>query len=266
MDVSVRDTARSGFAEFWTFYIAKWRPLVALAMTGVVAEVTGRTAEQADRDAEVVKQALRSIRPAVAATRDQWRASVEGFTETTWSVLVPKLDILKWDQHDTLLKPPASPSAIEEAEERLGATLPEDYKQFLLVSNGMEFMPSINAPGFRPVEDLEWQTAEELGLDNFRVDLGCETDPAEYERLPKMARVLVLSDDSEEQVWYVDPETTAEAIRVLKAEGRIDDVVGQPGWRAIFWVNYLPDLKWLTSFRGYIESLARKADKAGSAK
>ena len=95
-----------------------------------------------------------------------------------------------------------------------------------------------------------------------------------------MERVLVISDDSEEQVWYVDPETTVEAIRILKTAGRSEDVVGQHGWRyvkawdqaagadagyprAILWANYSPDLKWLNSFRQYIESLARKADQGG---
>lgn len=92
------------------------------------------------------------------------------------------LNVLKWESHETLLKLPASSTAIREAEERLGTLLPDDYKEFLLVSNGLEFMPSINAPGLRQVEKLEWQDAEDLGLDDFRIGLGCKTDPTEYER------------------------------------------------------------------------------------
>lgn len=87
-------------------------------------------------------------------------------------------------------------------------------------------------PGFKPVEALEWQDAEDFGLDDLCVDLGCKTDPAEDERLPKMGRVLVISDsNSEEIVWYVAPETVREAIRVFKAEGRSDETVGPPGLR-----------------------------------
>lgn len=263
----VQDACKSHMNDVWTFDIARWRPLVNLCRTGIVAEVSGRTAERANRDAELVKQALHSLRSTTtsAAGGIQQHASAQEIDDLPWSALVPMLEVLKWEQHATLLKPPASPSAIQEAEQRLGVVLPEDYKRFLLVSNGIEFMPSIDSPGFMSVEELQWQAAHELGLDTFRVDLGCKTDPAEYERLPKMDRVLVISDpECEEQVWYVDPETVTEAIRILKAEGRSDEVVGQPGWRAVFWVSHMPDLRWLKSFRKYMEGLARKADKAGT--
>lgn len=217
--------------DFWSFNIARWRPLVSLALTGVVAEATGHSAEQAAHDAEVVKQALHSLRPASTAAREGRNDPGQYFTDMRWDRLITMLDIVKWEQHKTLLRHPASLMAVEEAEERLGIVLPADYKQFLLVSNGIEFMPSIDAPGFRPVEELQWQTAEELGLDGFRVDLGCKVDPAEYALLPEMNRLLVISDDSEEMVWFVDPVTVEEAIQVLKTEGRTDDVVGEPGWR-----------------------------------
>ncbi|KAH9837853.1 uncharacterized protein C8Q71DRAFT_754851 [Rhodofomes roseus] len=260
----VQTASKSDMRDVWTFDIARWRPLIRLSRTGIVAQVTGRTFEQANHDAEVVRQALQSLRTSSVVALDEQRVSSQSIADLPWSTLVPMLDVLKWEQHDTLIKPPASPSAIKQAEERLGVALPEDYKQFLLVSNGIEFMPSIDAPGFQSVQELEWDNAAELGLDEFRVDLGCKTDPAEYDRLPKMGRVLVVSDpECEEQVWFVDPETVAEAIRVLRAEGRSDGVVGQPGWRAVFWASHMPDLRWLKSFRGYMEGLAQKADKAG---
>ncbi|TFY59634.1 hypothetical protein EVJ58_g5660 [Rhodofomes roseus] len=242
----VQTASKSDMRDVWTFDIARWRPLIRLSRTGIVA------------------QALQSLRTSSVVALDEQRVSSQSIADLPWSTLVPMLDVLKWEQHDTLIKPPASPSAIKQAEERLGVALPEDYKQFLLVSNGIEFMPSIDAPGFQSVQELEWDNAAELGLDEFRVDLGCKTDPAEYDRLPKMGRVLVVSDpECEEQVWFVDPETVAEAIRVLRAEGRSDGVVGQPGWRAVFWASHMPDLRWLKSFRGYMEGLAQKADKAG---
>lgn len=228
----VQDAYEIDSNHVWASRIARWRPLAHFCKAGIVAEVTGRTPEQADHDAEAVKRAINSLRSSSTTSRTEQReSSVPRFADLAWDVLVPMLNVLKWEQHETLLKPPASSAAIRDAEERLGITLPEDYKQFLLVSNGIEFMPSIDAPGFRAIEALKWETAEELGLDEFRVDLGCKTDPGEYERLPKMARVLVISDDSEETVWFVDPATAREAIHVLRDEGRSDDVTGQPGWR-----------------------------------
>lgn len=204
-----------------------------LAVTsGVVAGITRRNSQDTEQDTTTLKEALVSVLATSATIETQHRKLVESFRQASMSTLIRMLDVLKWEDHDTLLKPPASSTVIHDAEERLGILLPDDYKEFLLVSNGIEFMPSINAPGFRPVEKLEWQDAEDLGLDDFRVELGCKTDPAEYDRLPKMSRLLVISDpDSEEMVWYVAPESVGEAIRVLKAEGRSDETVGQPGLR-----------------------------------
>lgn len=226
----VQDAYDTDSSHVWTSTIARWRSLAHFCRAGAVVEVTGRTAEQADLDAEAVEQALYFLRP--ASSQNESDFSTPLFAGLAWDVLVRMLDVLKWEKHETLLKQPASPAAILDAEARLGITLPEDYKQFLLVSNGIEFMPSIDAPGFMAIEALQWKTAKELGLDEFRVDLGCKTDPAEYERLPKMGRVLVISDDSEELVWFVDPETVTEAIHVLQGEGRTDVAVGQIGqWR-----------------------------------
>lgn len=231
MTSRVQEAYETDSIRVWTSRIARWRPLLRLCRSGIVVEVTGRTSDQADHDAEIVKRAMDSLRIPATTSQPQQGSSVSSLADLSWDSLVPMLDTLKWEKHETLLKPPASSTAIRDAEERLGVALPEDYKHFLLVSNGIEFMPSIDAPGFRPVEALKWETAEDLGLDEFHVDLGCETDPNEYERLPKMGRVVVISDDSEETIWLVEPATVAEAIHTLKGIGRADDVVGQPGWR-----------------------------------
>ncbi|KZT68606.1 hypothetical protein DAEQUDRAFT_727729 [Daedalea quercina L-15889] len=264
MKTLVREILGSEQPTLWR-QLACWRNVAELAVAGsIVSEITGRTSELAEQDAELVNQVLLSFSATSATVQSRRRGAEEKIVDAPMSTLVPMLDVLKWGSHDTILRPPASSAAIQEAEKRLGIELPEDYKQFLLISNGIEFMPSINAPGFKPVEELKWQDAEELGLDGFHVDLGCKTDPAEYERLPKMGRVLVISDDSEEQLWYVELDTVVEAIRVLKTEGRSDDVVGEPGLRVVFWANYLPDLEWLKSFRGYMEGLARKAGEVSA--
>ncbi|KAI0729146.1 hypothetical protein C8Q72DRAFT_952099 [Fomitopsis betulina] len=249
MRILVHRAMASGLSSIW-LELARWRNVAELAITsGVVAEITGRTSQLAEQDTTALKEALLSF-PLISAAVETQRCKVlEKFVHASMSSLVRMLDVLAWEDHETLLKPSASSAAIHDAEERLGTgTLPDDYKEFLL-----------------PVEALEWQDAEDFGLDDLCVDLGCKTDPAEDERLPKMGRVLVISDsNSEEIVWYVAPETVREAIRVFKAEGRSDETVGPPGLRVVFWVHYLPDLEWLRSFRGYVQYLARKAEKAGA--
>ena len=215
--------------------VARWKDVAELAVTsGSVSGVTGRTSEMAEQDAAIVREALLSFSVTAAAVETQHRKEMEKFVRASMSSLTQMLDVLKSESHETLLKPPASLTAIHDVEERLGISLPDDYKEFLLISNGLGCMPSIHAPGFRSVGELEWQDAEDLGINDFRVDLGCKTDPAEYERLPNMNRVLVISDSNdEEMVWYVDPETAGEAIGTLRSEGRSDETVGQPGWRSV---------------------------------
>ncbi|KAH9919599.1 uncharacterized protein B0H18DRAFT_1027050 [Fomitopsis serialis] len=255
------------FDTTWTWDIGRWPALVDYALrTGIAAEITGRGQEQVEQDAELARQALLSFPQTSAAVQEQRRAAMQKFRDAPMSALIPMLEVLKWEDHETLLKPPAPPAAIREAEERLGIELPGDLKEFYLVSNGTEFMPSVNAPGFKPVEQLQWEQAKNLGLDEFAVELGCKIDGAEWDQLPKMDRLLVVSDDSEEMVWYVHPETVCKAIGTLEALGYSAGSLGTLGWRAVFWVSWMPELKWLNrGFRGYIEELARKAERKGAA-
>ena len=210
-----------------------WRNVAELALSGgTAARIVNRSVQEIQQDALAVKHALLSFSETSTSVLASQRKSRERFVRAPLSALVTMLEVLKWESHRTLFRPPASQAAIQEAEERLGVELPSDYKEFLLVSNGVEFMTAADAPGFRPVEDLRWQDATELGLDEFPVTLGCEVDPDEYQRLPKMKRVLRISDEeSEEILFYVDEETVAEAIHFLQAEGRSAELAGQPSLR-----------------------------------
>ena len=49
--------------------------------------------------------------------------------------------------------PPCLNSDIEEAEKRLGLVLPDDYKQFMLLTNGFSFANGVD-PSFCPIHDL----------------------------------------------------------------------------------------------------------------
>jgi hypothetical protein len=217
----VTNIVQSYDSYYWMDGIGEWRKLAGFVRSGRVGELSGRTSEQAENDCRKVQDALLAFHQRTAEAAARGREARRRISALSWEELVPALDVLKWENHETLLKAPASSQTIREAEDLLGIELQQDYKQFLSVSNGIEFMPSINAPGFRSAEGLRWQTAEELGLDEFRVDLGCQTDPAEYDKLPKMDKILMISDeDSEEQMWYVHPDSVAEASRILKEEGR----------------------------------------------
>ncbi|TFY59633.1 hypothetical protein EVJ58_g5661 [Rhodofomes roseus] len=248
----------------WYYGVGGCQTLVDFALTGIVVEITGHTASQAEQDAATIRQALLNFPKSSAIVDEQKRLTAERFAKASWPVLVRILDICKLDIDETALRPPASPSAILEAEERLGVELPSDYKEFLLISNGMEDLSVESAPRFQRVEELCWQSPEKLGLDWVRVTLGCEVDLAEEEQLPSMKRVLDLTGGGEAAMWYVEPDTVEEAIEALKRLGRSDEAVGRRDWRPVHFLHWAPETKYYRRFRDYIEEVAQEAEKAGA--
>ncbi|OCH91235.1 hypothetical protein OBBRIDRAFT_544180 [Obba rivulosa] len=124
--------------------------------------------------------------------------------------------------------------SIAAVEERLGVSLPDDYKEFLRVSNGMGLIPALNVPTLRPVEELKWEDPKDLGLTELWVDLGVELGPNEHTKMPKPERLFVISGDySEEMTWVYEPvqvESALGAIRAVKQEaldqGRLEGLSG----------------------------------------
>jgi hypothetical protein len=53
----------------------------------------------------------------------------------------------------------------------------------------------------------------------------------EEEKLPKLGRVLMISDDSGELVWLVEPARVEEALEVLKKERNEGELLSEVGWR-----------------------------------
>ncbi|EIN11753.1 hypothetical protein PUNSTDRAFT_111799 [Punctularia strigosozonata HHB-11173 SS5] len=264
MDMLVHQEYRDEDIEF-QHALAEWRALSPFFVSGFVGRTVGRAPEQVEADAKIVVDALNSFRETSEDIARQKQITKDSISKISWKELVLMLETLKWEEHEVLRRLPAASGSISEVEHHLGVALPGDYAGFLLASNGVEFMPSVSAPGFRHVDELAWQTGEELGLDGYRIDLGCAVTGATQDRLPKMDRVLMISeDDSEEMVWYIHPHDVERAIEILKDNGKTQEEFGEPGWRAIYWAPWMSDLKWLKSFRAYMESLAYKAHKAGA--
>ena len=214
----------------WAFELGRCRTLVEFCMSGIVAEITGHSASDAESDVAAIQRALQAFSETSIEAEKRQRSTAGKFAAAAWSALVRMVDALKLEDDRTALRPPASPSSIRAAEERLGVELPADYKEFLLLTNGLEML-SIDAPALKSVEELCWETPEELGLDWMRVDLGCEVDTSEETRLPAMKRVLMLSDGGEESMWYVEPDVVRQAASVLTTIGRPSELMGQSGWR-----------------------------------
>lgn len=182
------------------------RALTPFILSGSVASITGGTPENASRDSADIVSALETW----STKRSNLIAAT---TSLSYDEMLIRLEPRKWASDNSLRFSPATDAAIQSAEARLDVLLPEDYKAFLRVSDGMNSLPSLNLPGLRKVDELRWEDADGIGLDEFQVDLGRQS--GEYERLE---RVLMVSEkDSEEMVWLVDPSAV--------------EKTGETGWR-----------------------------------
>ncbi|KAJ7157596.1 hypothetical protein C8R43DRAFT_948972 [Mycena crocata] len=184
--------------------LLKCRPLAPIILEGELGKVTGQTAEGAEVDAERIISAFRSWPSTQEPRRKAREAERSRFASLDTPALLDILEPFKSDDDVSLRTSPAAERDIAEVESRLCLSLPKDYRDFLLVSNGMKFMPSLELPGLRLVEGLVWEEANDLGLEELEVTLGMKTDDHERTLLPKMGRVLMISaSDDEEQVWLL---------------------------------------------------------------
>ena len=100
----------------------------------------------------------------------------------------------------------AKPSAIKATEKRLGLQLPEDYKLFLRVTNGLLAFPLLN-PQLLPVEEIDYlKNVERPDIFEIYKDYSMKDDDGEtfYEIV---SRCILISIYPEEQmVWLVPPK------------------------------------------------------------
>ena len=100
----------------------------------------------------------------------------------------------------------AGPGDISSAESRLSVSLPEAYKSFLQISNGIRPFPLPN-PALLPVGEIDFikniLTADEFNaLTDFSVD---EDDPETFEDY--LSRGIMISRYPDEQmVWLISPK------------------------------------------------------------
>ena len=127
---------------------------------------------------------------------------------------------------------PAKKSTIEATEHRLGINLPEDYKAFLLTSNG--FRPTGGTDvSFLPVENIGWLH----DLDNQLVEIvGQPMDKNDSARAAGFRRSILIGGLNEEQQFLLVPP------------GGIDKK-----WQYCFFASWLPGQRAYPSLRFYLE-------------
>ncbi|KAF2671965.1 hypothetical protein BT63DRAFT_437870 [Microthyrium microscopicum] len=121
---------------------------------------------------------------------------------------------------ETLFREPATIDEIAKLEERLNIQLPEEYKEFLLISNGFGgiFNGFFNSAALFSVDEVKWNyekyfrlPVEVLNLPYEIQDLADkiyvreETFPERKQALPLFDRVLEIGHEGRDNVWLVQP-------------------------------------------------------------
>ncbi|KAJ7168706.1 hypothetical protein C8R46DRAFT_1268158 [Mycena filopes] len=239
------------------YHLLEYRSLAPLILEGGMGRATGQTPEGASADAETIIAAIQSWSTTRQPRRKAREDAARKVTGLRLEELLDRLELSKADDDGSLRKGPAAEEDIASIEAALGMSLPQDYREFLLVSNGLNSLPTMELPGLRPVGELEWEDAAALGLDELEATLGLRLDEEESTLVPKMGRILMLSAaDDEEQVWLLEPPQVEHTLEILKAHRGLKRF-SQPT-RVVLWRHWCPEAVWFRSFRGYLEAAVKK--------
>lgn len=136
-----------------------------------------------------------------------------------------------YEPPSTLLKDPASKEDISDLEERLDITLPQDYKEFLSISNGIGFNGDGIYNGYFPdpalyaAADVQWVKEEYFQLPVDLLEIPREVEgliPSEKRKsddgslewdtpLPLFDRVLEVGARDIDHLWLVHPQLVQKA-------------------------------------------------------
>ena len=172
----------------------------------------------------------------------------------TWKQLLKKLSVLAFEYapddfpkevHKTkwLGFEKATVKAIKATEKRLGLVLPEDYKSFLKITNGLLAFPILN-PALLPVEKIDY-LSNVVPADLFKIYKGFPINTDELETFEDyISRCILISQYPEEQmIWLIPPK---------EMDGT---------WQTWFFANWTPGENRYTSFRYFIEEQIQKIEK-----
>jgi hypothetical protein len=118
----------------------------------------------------------------------------------------------------TILHSPASVSLIHDTEARLGTTLPEDYKEYLGISNGNEaaFGGILHEPPLSKCEDIRWieeaedyflETTVDIPADMSRIASELYDDALDW---PMLGSGIMIASSDVDNIFLCSPKTTKE--------------------------------------------------------
>lgn len=230
------DTFGRHYLKHYTSYtlaeLMRDREFAAILLNGVLASVFEVTKERCETEAQQIKEALE-------LRLSQGRSLVYG--NLSWQQLLKEMSKAaieqntyefgeeqveeKWLGHSS-----ASDEQIKGVENRLGITLPDDYKQFLKQSNGFDCLSNIDVT-VMPVERIDYLKA----LDKELVDIWTsEPDREEFNR--QFSSSILIGGYQEEQQLLLVP-------------------IADGDWECWFFAAWSPGETKYPSFRFYMEEV-----------
>jgi hypothetical protein len=210
------------------------------------------------------------------------RDLVNMFNENTLKNAVwEEMDVDPDDPPETILHDPATAEQIATLEEEIGQELPDDFKEFLQYSNGMEsfwngFFGEPRILGTDEIEVFDATEQQEI-WDEANVEIAFVTSMSVKVDWPILDRVIKINNGSEETkfLWLMDPEygqkfsasffaaftqlPPEEQAHVKKLLGYFQHGVDESvtlGWQTCVWCPATMDLQTYRSWREYLEHLA----------
>lgn len=241
---SGRGAQAEGFIRLWGQGYLKWPQNYTLAylmrdratarylLQGILAPVFGFTVERVQKDLALICAAL-------AERMRKGRTLPYG--HLSWQELLLSISTMAIKQKTNrfressiasgwLGRKGASPEAIRKAEKALGVTLPQDYKEFLLVSNGFEAL-TIAGASLVPVAQINHFASADPAFVEDWIDAVWADDETAASRFRKS---IIIGGFGEEQ-------------QVLLVPG------GSGGWECWFFASWNLGESRYPSFRFYME-------------
>ncbi|KAJ1307965.1 hypothetical protein OPQ81_002042 [Rhizoctonia solani] len=179
------------------------------------------------------------------------RGEPRPYASLPWASLLSETEALEskmWEEEPDLpfIRPPASPERIARVEKELEITLPQDYKDFLTVSNGLGSYDRCQVSPLLPVEEIFWI----VGHDELKVEYRRSGDlNPKVGSLPPLHRVLQVGgddDDAAESWWLIEPDLIKEARNPMGENGPAE-------WLGVNYAEWNPRITNQGSFRLMME-------------
>ena len=210
-----------------------------LLLTGMLAPIFKLTKD-------ICAQDIKDISEKLSERMQHGRALAYG--HLSWDQILHKMSELAISQETAdfpaevkakkyLGKPPASASQIEDAEKQLQVTLPSDYKEFLLTSNGFDNFASIGVT-ISPIDKVDYY----INIDREQVEVWTENlEDGNPQFANKFTNSIIIGGINEEQQLLLIPIDNNE-------------------WECWFFANWAAGETVYPNFRFYMEEQLQRLE------